>query len=233
MLKQPLSFSQWESLCLDLFDRGLGPEDVLWDQYIASRKHLHQLTLFEQLPPRSSQRLELFRQQFSKMPFYEDYKKICQWTLCHRSPAKFRYLYRLFCKASTDPRILLSAEDEDYRALKTLKQQVLKEVHRLQDQVGFHHMNVLGHRVIWTHCEAEHFIVYDCFDFFQRKWQGKNWIILSPHAVIGFLGNGYLRQKGFFQSTKPSAHWLKTFFNKESLSKVTGGVLVETSSPAV
>lgn len=188
--KEPLPFTQWEEICLSLFTQEVTPEQINWFEYLTPRASLQkQLNLFAiasaktQIHPLN----EKFKRSLMSFSFYEDYKDLASWVLCHRSESKFKPLYSVFCKACKDPGILSSTSDMDVLALKQLKKQVQKDVYKMQDNIKFETYLNEGTQVLYTWYEPEHFILQKNAYFLLKKYQGSDWIVFTPQGVLGHI----------------------------------------------
>lgn len=134
MVQRSLSLNQWEEICFGLFAEGTDPREINWLETIGIEKRLNksaqdQLDLFAFTHHQKSRVNRRFQEKIQNLPFYGAYCDLCRIVLCHKSESKFKHLYSLFCKACSDPRILMNNADEDVYALSTIKNQVIKELH--------------------------------------------------------------------------------------------------------
>lgn len=100
--------------------------------------------------------------------------------LCHRDPARHALLYRVLWRLGRQGRALLArAVDPDIRALRQLEAAVRRDVHKMKAFVRFRAVpGEVETYAAWF--EPEHWIVDRVAPFFQRRFAGMRWAIVTP-----------------------------------------------------
>jgi probable DNA metabolism protein len=108
--------------------------------------------------------------------------------LCHRDPDRHALLYRLLWRVVREGNLLLDrATDPDVRRAEILAKAVGRDTHKMKAFVRFR--EVPGEPdtfVAWF--EPEHYIVDRVAGFFERRFAGMRWTVLTPYRSVRWDG---------------------------------------------
>lgn len=109
--------------------------------------------------------------------------------LCHDEPQRHALLYRVLCRIADGERALLErATDPDVHRLRALAQAVRRDTHKMKAYVRFRRVPGDEERyVAWF--EPAHRIVDRVAPFFQRRFTGMHWAILTPYRSVAWDGS--------------------------------------------
>jgi probable DNA metabolism protein len=106
--------------------------------------------------------------------------------VCHHDPEKYARLYELVWRLQHENKRLLEVDsDERVHRLEMMKQEVLRDIHKIQASLRFQQVNdpTVGDRFIaWF--EPEHFIIEHTAQFFIDRFGSIDWTILTPKGSL-------------------------------------------------
>ncbi len=108
---------------------------------------------------------------------------------CHSDPEHFAFLYRILWRLKSEPHLLSIASDPDMIHLQKLEKSVRRDIHKMRAFVRFVEVEQEGggpRYVAWF--EPDHHIVERNAPFFQRRFTGMNWSILTPKGCAHWDG---------------------------------------------
>ncbi len=109
--------------------------------------------------------------------------------LLHSDPERFALAYRIVFRAQTQPKILQNPADPDMHSMRALAKSVRRDIHKMHAFVRFRKVGEADGResfVAWF--EPEHHITEAVAKFFQNRFTGMNWLIVTPEASIAWDG---------------------------------------------
>ena len=112
-----------------------------------------------------------------------------QTALLHSDPERFALAYRIVFRAQTQPKIHQNPADPDMHILRALAKSVRRDIHKMHAFVRFRKVGEEDGResfVSWF--EPEHHITEAVAKFFQNRFTGMNWLIVTPEASIAWDG---------------------------------------------
>jgi uracil-DNA glycosylase len=131
----------------------------------------------------------------------------------YRSPDRFALLYRVLYRLTHGEQGLLEDEvDPDVRALSLRVQSIRKDEHRMHAFVRFRKLQLAEaeHYVAWY--APEHLIVRLAAPFFQRRFAGMSWSILTPDESAHWDGETLHYGQGAPRTAAPEADELEALF---------------------
>lgn len=169
VLREAGDFAEWRSAARGLLARGVAPEDVSW------RGAAEGASLFggpEHLLPSGT--ISLPRELI----------EIAKRVICHRDPQVPARLYRIFWRAIRDRHLIARATDEDIVWLGKSDKAIRRDVHKMHAFVRFRRLgdDTTGRESFAAWFEPEHRILRLTAPFFQRRFYGMDWAIVTPDA---------------------------------------------------
>lgn len=141
------------------------------------------------------------------------YLELAEIATLYRSPDRFALLYRvLFRLTHGEPHLLDDEVDGDVRALQLRVQSVRKDEHRMHAFVRFRKVEVDGaeHFIAWF--APEHHSLRLAAPFFQRRFAGMRWSILTPDESAHWDGEALRYGPGAPRTQAPEADELEELF---------------------
>lgn len=168
MLKEPGDFAEWRSAARGLLAGGVAPEDVSW------RGGGEAASLFgDEAPPPPVGSVSLPRELL----------EIAERVICHRDPEGPARLYRVIWRAARDRRLLARPTDPDVDWLRRADKAIRRDVHKMHAFVRFRRLGEeAGRESFAAWFEPSHRILRLAAPFFQRRFYGMDWAIVTPDA---------------------------------------------------
>ncbi len=169
VLETPGDFGEWRRAARSLLADGIAPEDISW------RGGGEGASLFGEaaaVPPPSGA-LSLPRELVA----------IAERVICYRDAAVPARLYRVLWRALQDRRLLERRTDVDVDWLMKADKAIRRDVHKMHAFVRFRRLGEDGERerfAAWF--EPAHRILRLTAPFFQRRFTGMDWAIVTPDA---------------------------------------------------
>jgi DNA polymerase len=114
----------------------------------------------------------------------------CREVLLHADPGRFALLYRLLWRFAHEPGLAHDALDAEMARAARMAQAVRRDIHKMRAFVRFREVAEPGEatplHVAWF--EPEHHIVDTNAPFFQRRFAGMRWAILTPERSVRWDG---------------------------------------------
>lgn len=132
---------------------------------------------------------------------------------CHRDPARFARLYRILIRLQDDPRLIANAADADIAWLMGAEKNIRRDIHKTHAFVRFRKTGERDGResfIAWF--EPEYRSLKLSAGFFQRRFTGMDWAILTPEESVRWDGERLEFGGGATKADAPSddaleAHW--------------------------
>jgi probable DNA metabolism protein len=175
-LASETDFTGWRNAARSLALAGIPPEDVSWHIGAASDLFGSQAPL---PPPIEGRTLTVQR------VFIERAEAV----FCHSDPARFAFLFRLLWRQMAEPNLMSIASDPDVIRLQKLEKAVRRDIHKMRAFVRFVEVedeDGAPRYVAWF--EPDHHIVERNAPFFQRRFTGMRWSILTPKGCAHWDG---------------------------------------------
>jgi len=168
VLVTPGDFAEWRSAARGLLAGGVAPEDVSW------RGSEEGASLFgDEAVGASAGAVSLPRELL----------EIAERVICHRDPEVPARLYRIIWRAARDRQLLARTTDAEVDWLRRADKAIRRDVHKMHAFLRFRRLGKEAVResfAAWF--EPSHHIVRLTAPFFQRRFYGMDWAIVTPDA---------------------------------------------------
>ncbi|UNU43648.1 DUF4130 domain-containing protein [Sphingopyxis sp. YF1] len=168
VLERPGDFAEWRGVARALLAGGVAPEDVSW------RGAEDGASLFgDEAPPASAGAVKLPRELLA----------MADRVICHRGAEVPARLYRLVWRAARERQLLARTTDPDVDWLRRTDKAIRRDIHKMHAFVRFRRLGEGEERerfAAWF--EPDHRILRLTAPFFQRRFYGMDWAILTPDA---------------------------------------------------
>ncbi|WP_447761075.1 UdgX family uracil-DNA binding protein [Sphingopyxis panaciterrae] len=168
MLTTPGDFAEWRVAARGLLAAGVAPEDVNW------RGGEDGATLFGDdnvAPPAGAVSLP------------RELLEIAGRVVCHRDAQVPARLYRIVWRAARDRSLLARTTDADIDWLRKADKAIRRDVHKMHAFVRFRRLGEdAGRESFAAWFEPSHRILRLTAPFFQRRFTGMDWAIVTPDA---------------------------------------------------
>lgn len=174
----------WRLKARQLLLANVAPEDIFWA--VDSQEASIELNLFDE------QRLPApFKETVSSdVRIAKDLLQLINSALLHSAEDRFHIAYRLIFRAKAQPGIHRNPADKDVRKLQDYAKSVRRDIHKMHAFVRFRKAGEAGNGreqfVAWF--EPDHHIVDAVAPFFRNRFNGMDWIIMTPDRSIGWDG---------------------------------------------
>ncbi len=168
VLARPGDFAEWRDAARGLLGGGVAPEHVSW------RSVEEGASLFgDDAPPASGGTVSLPRELLV----------MADRVICHRDAGVPARLYRIIWRAAQDRQLLARTTDADIDWLRGTDKAIRRDIHKMHAFVRFRRLGEDAGResfVAWF--EPSHRILRLTAPFFQRRFYGMDWAIVTPDA---------------------------------------------------
>ncbi|MDO9363552.1 MAG: UdgX family uracil-DNA binding protein [Sphingopyxis sp.] len=167
MLKEPGDFAEWRSAARGLLVGGVAPDAVSWRDSEAGA------SLFgEEAVEASAGAVSLPRELLG----------IAERVICHRDAEVPARLYRIIWRAARDRQLLARTTDPDVDWLMKADKTIRRDVHKMHAFVRFRRLGEddAGRESFAAWFEPDHRILRITAPFFQRRFYGMDWAIVTP-----------------------------------------------------
>ena len=168
VLVRPGDFAEWRDAARALLADGVRPEDVSW------RGADEGASLFgDDAPPMSGAAVSLPRELLA----------MAERAICHRDASVPARLYRIVWRALRDRQLLARRTDPDIDWLSKTDKAIRRDIHKMHAFVRFRRLGEeAGRERFAAWFEPDHRIVRLTAPFFQRRFYGMDWAIVTPDA---------------------------------------------------
>jgi DNA polymerase len=170
-------FDSWRTVARDLIERGVHPDEVLWEK----DQGLFSSCIVREEPPARP----------VKVP--KDFIELAKTSACHSDPTRWGLLYRLLWRITRggEKQLLSVSCDPDVSKVLTFEKNVRREIHKLHAFVRFKEVPSAegsGRERYAAWFEPEHFIIELGAPFFRKRFATMDWSILSPKGCAHWDG---------------------------------------------
>ena len=169
VLKEPGDFAEWRSAARGLLVGGVAPDAVSWRDSEAGA------SLFgDEAVEASAGAVSLPRELLG----------IAERVICHRDAEVPARLYRIIWRAARDRQLLARTTDPDVDWLMKADKTIRRDVHKMHAFVRFRRLgeDETGRESFAAWFEPDHRILRITAPFFQRRFYGMDWAIVTPDA---------------------------------------------------
>jgi DNA polymerase len=192
-------FESWAQAAAVLLHEGVPPPRIHWNDGSAD-----QPALFSE-PERVIRTPHTLKRD-------TEFSKLGETVSRHSDPQRWTLLYRVAFRMRTEPDLLRVEVDEDVRALRTMQQQVKKDLHKMHAFVRFRKIEDQGaeHYVAWY--SPDHFIEELAAPFFVERFSTMRWSILTPHRSFHWDGDQLHYSPGVPREHAPAGDELESLW---------------------
>jgi len=186
-------FDEWRLRARDLLRAGVKPEEVIW------RDPLSAAGLFES--QQEIQHAGENRPVGSVPPAFIDWARSA---ICHSDPQRFDLLYRLLWRLQDNRNLFSISSDPDVVRLTRMGNGVKRDSHKMKAFVRFKSIvddSGLERFAAWF--EPDHYIVESTAPFFERRFAGMIWAIITPYRSAYWDGQSLVLGDGGQKSDVP------------------------------
>ena len=190
---QPV-FESWRESARDLLALRVPPDEVLWSD------DAQEASLFE--PPSEA----VPRVAVPKVP--SAFLDIARTAAAHNDPRRWGVLYRVLWRLTHggEGHLLAVATDRDTRQLQQWCKAIGRDIHKMHAFVRFRLVgkdDATGREQFVAWFEPEHRIVRLATGFFEKRFAGMDWSILTPHECAHWDGHALHFTPGVPRSAAP------------------------------
>lgn len=169
VLKEPGDFAEWRSAARGLLVGGVAPDAVSWRDSEAGA------SLFGE---------EAVEASAGAMSLPRELLGIAERVICHRDAEVPARLYRIIWRAARDRQLLARTTDPDVDWLMKADKTIRRDVHKMHAFVRFRRLgeDEAGRESFAAWFEPDHRILRITAPFFQRRFYGMDWAIVTPDA---------------------------------------------------
>ncbi len=168
VLRAPGNFAEWRSAARGLLAGGIAPEDVSW------RGSAEGASLFGE---------DMMAAPGGVVSLPRELLEIAERVICHRDPEVPARLYRIVWRAARDRNLLARTTDADIDWLRKADKAIRRDVHKMHAFVRFRRLGEAeGRESFAAWFEPAHRILRLTAPFFQRRFTGMDWAIVTPDA---------------------------------------------------
>ncbi len=168
VLKVPGDFAEWRSAARGLLAGGIAPDDVSW------RGSAEGASLFGD---------EAVVAPAGAVSLPRELLEIAERVICHRDPETAARLYRIIWRAARDRQLLARTTDSEIDWLRKADKAIRRDVHKMHAFVRFRRLGEeAGCESFAAWFEPTHRILRLTAPFFQRRFYGMDWAIVTPDA---------------------------------------------------
>jgi len=199
-------FDEWRLAARQVLHAGVAPEDVAWHEPNAGP--------------------DLFGSGESALPLEDDrpagkvpsaFVELAPSVLCHSDPDRFALLYRVLWRLQADRNLLAVSSDPDIVRLTSMRSAVRRDSHKMKAFVRFKSIvddSGLERFAAWF--EPDHYVLEMTAPFFERRFTGMIWAIVTPYSSAYWDGEELAFGDGGTRADVPQddaveADW-KTYF---------------------
>lgn len=188
-------FEAWRDRARALLIQRIPPDEVLWSDDPAEG------SLFE-----SAKSDATTRGASPKVP--AAFLEIARTVSAHSDPQRWAVLYRLLwrLRLGREPHLLAMATDREVRQVQHWCKAVGRDIHKMHAFVRFRNVGIdeaTGREQFVAWFEPEYRIVRLAASFFQKRFTGMDWSILTPHECVHWDGQSLHFTPGVPRSAAP------------------------------
>jgi len=168
VLRTPGDFAEWRAVARGLLAGGIAPEDVNW------RGAKEGASLFGGDEVHASAGTVSLPRELLEM---------ADRVICHRDPQVPARLYRLVWRTARERQLLSRTTDADIDWLRKTDKAIRRDIHKMHAFVRFRRLGEgEGRESFAAWFEPDHRILRLTAPFFQRRFTGMDWAIVTPDA---------------------------------------------------
>lgn len=199
-------FDEWRGHARDLLRAGIKPETLNWQEPAAAPGLFDAAP--QPLPGGGSRPAGVVPPAFIEL---------ARTVLCNNDPSRFGLLYRTLWRLQRERHLLEVASDPDVVRLKKLNAAVRRDSHKMKAFVRFKSIvDESGPERFAAWFEPDHYVLEMTAPFFERRFTGMMWAIITPYRSAYWDGEALAFGEGGSKGDVPAKdavedHW-KTYF---------------------
>ena len=205
-------FDDWRAEARALLSNEISPANVHWSPEdnqpgLFDQPHQEKTveTAQDERPNASAQDTQ------SRFTVPSPFLELARQVACHRSPTRWQLLYQtLWRLVHGERRLLEMTTDDDVLLLQRMRKAVTRDVHKMKAFVRFRKIESDDQSesyIAWH--RPDHFIMRLAAPFFQRRFKGMSWTILTPHESAHWDQHQLTYGPGLPASEAPNADALE------------------------
>ncbi|MBL9069132.1 MAG: UdgX family uracil-DNA binding protein [Sphingopyxis sp.] len=168
ILKAPGDFAEWRCAARGLLASGVTPDEVSW------RGGVEGASLFGDVGSGAPA---------GPLSLPRELVEIAERVICHRDPEVPARLYRIVWRGARDRQLLARTTDREVAWLRSADKAIRRDVHKMHAFVRFRRLGEeAGRESFAAWFEPSHRILRLTAPFFQRRFYGMDWAIVTPDA---------------------------------------------------
>lgn len=175
------TFSAWRAKARDLLEDEISPEGLLWSDHSNCQGEL----FGEAASPTA-------RVRESKVTVPKAFFPLAETVACHSNENRWALLYQLLWRLThgNERQLLFVSTDDDVRRASYMAKEVRRDCHKMRAFVRFRKVGELdsGREQFVSWFEPTHRIVRYNAPFFQKRFTGMDWSILTPDECAHWNG---------------------------------------------
>ncbi|PZQ24672.1 MAG: uracil-DNA glycosylase [Sphingopyxis macrogoltabida] len=176
ILKAPGDFAEWRRAARGLLAAGIAPDEIDWRGSEEGPSLFGDAVAAAPAPAPPSAPANAF-----SLP--RELVEIADRVICHRDPEVPARLYRIMWRALGDRRVLARTTDAEINWLRGADKAIRRDVHKMHAFVRFRRIGeAAGRERFAAWFEPSHRILRLTAPFFQRRFTGMDWAIVTPDA---------------------------------------------------
>lgn len=196
--------AQWREKARQLLVEGVHPRDVMW------MKEGGGASLFQGA---AEELVELPRPGELSFHVPKSFMSLAGTVACHRSGQQWSLLYGVLWRLAVEKKrgLLDNKADSAIRELEQLSSHVRRDIHKMHAFLRFRQVDTLesGREVYVAWFEPDHLIVRETASFFQKRFSGMDWSILTPDECAHWNGKKVSFSPGVERSQAPDGDELE------------------------
>ncbi len=194
------TFTAWRDKARELLQHGVRPEDVCWEDATRERG------LLLEDPGNKTEAFVPVEQMKVPAGFLSLAATVC----AHTDERRFAVLYRLLHRLTLGGRryLLSMPSDPDTRQCQMWAKAVSREIHHMHAYVRFRLVGVdekTGREQFVAWFEPEFRVVRLAAPFFEKRFAGMDWSILTPDECVSWDGEKMVFMPGMSKADAPAA----------------------------
>lgn len=175
------TFESWRDSARDLLRRRVPPEEVLWSDGTQGNPLFGTEEAEKSSTPGPAPRVP---------PAFLD---MARTAAAHHDPRRWDFLYRVLWRLThgDEKHLLLFATDPDLRQVRQWCKTIGRDIHKMHAFVRFRLVGIddaTGREQFVAWFEPEHRIVRLAASFFEKRFAGMDWSILTPYECVHWDG---------------------------------------------
>lgn len=180
-------FESWRTRARGLLEDRVRPDEILWSDAGSGQPEL-----FADAAPADAASTSMRVRESTPIHVPKSFFSLAAAVSCHSDEQRWGLLYRLLWRVTVggERQILIVATDSDVRKAAELAKEVQRDIHKMRAFVRFRKVGETaeGREQFVSWFEPTHHIVRRNAPFFQKRFTGMDWSILTPEECVHWDG---------------------------------------------